>query len=41
MFDFLTRDNKQLRAQIFEFLKVGRAARCWGAGQACCRLLGC
>lgn len=23
MFDFLTRDNKQLRAQIFEFLKAG------------------
>lgn len=22
MYDFLTRDNKQLRGQIFEFLKV-------------------
>ncbi|KAI7838260.1 hypothetical protein COHA_007949 [Chlorella ohadii] len=28
MFDFLTRDNKQLRAQIFEFLKFQAALEC-------------
>lgn len=47
MADFLTRDNKQLREQIFEFLKVSELVAGWGGavwaprGDPCSRRCRC